>query len=147
MTTPAGDSRQSKAKGRVEPRQGRGLESGGIPFPSLCSQEVAEPLEVSDSEEQSGPLATTKARYDLRSGIARLLKPGDGSRGPAVCGCGFSAFNAEAVAVHMSMNDRRASVSGVYRCDSISACPVCTVRRAREVEERLLEALRTAVQN
>ncbi|GAB5426629.1 MAG: hypothetical protein Devi2KO_00880 [Devosia indica] len=140
MSVCAGERRPRKAEGRAEDREAGQLESGGNPFPYPDNREVAEPLQASGSEEESGPLATTKARYDLRSGIARLLKPADGSRGPATCGCGFSAFNSEAVAVHMSMGDRRASVSGVYRCDSISACPVCTVRRAREVEERLLKA-------
>ncbi|MHA6731585.1 hypothetical protein [Devosia sp. A369] len=139
MTAHAGEGRPGKPAGRADRGEGRGLrvEVSGFspPTPEVGDQPA-------DREELPHLLSTTKGRYDLRSGIARLLKPADGGRGPATCGCGFAAYNTDAVSVHLSGPEgkRKASVSGVYRCDSISACPVCTVRRAREVEERLKEA-------
>lgn len=138
MSQHAGKGRPSKAEGRADPGEARGLRVEVSGFPSPTPEVGDQPA---DQEELPPLLSTTRGRYDLRSGIARLLKPADGSRGPATCGCGFSAYETDAVSIHLTGPEgkRKASVSGVYRCDSISACPVCTVRRAKEVEDRLKE--------
>lgn len=148
MTTCAGKGRPSKAEGRADPGEARGLTEEVTRFPHTATPEVAEPSEEADSPEETPHLlATTKGRYDLRAGIARMLKPADGSRGPAVCGCGYTAYNTDAVTVHLvgAEGKKKASVSGVFRCDSISACPVCTISRAKEVEERLVTATKACL--
>ncbi len=138
-----GESRPGKAAGRAEPGEARVLTEEVSRFPPATNKEVAAPSKRAESEEEPPHLlSTTKGRYDLRAGIARMLKPADGGRGPAVCGCGYSAYKVDAVAIHLVGTGvkRKASVSGVYHCDSISACPVCSIRRAKKVEERLTTA-------
>lgn len=90
-------------------------------------------------------LASTKGRYDLRHGVASILRPDDGGRGPSVCGCGISGYNVDSVRVHQSRQGK-ASASGVFRCDSAVLCPVCSVSRAMAIEERLTIAVQACVE-
>lgn len=64
-----------------------------------------------------------------------LLRPEDG-RGPAVCGCGRPGHEVLEVGLHLR-EDGSARTSGVYRCDSPWLCPVCSIRRAKERQERV----------
>ncbi|MBZ9705355.1 hypothetical protein LB543_01250 [Mesorhizobium sp. ESP7-2] len=122
------------------------LDSREATFPLSSSN----PLKPTDSAESGGAkpshlLATTKGRYDLRHGVASMLRPDDGGRGPSVCGCGISGHNVEAVRLHQ--NDRgKARVSGVFRCNSAVHCPVCSVKRAMEIQEGLTEAVQACIE-
>lgn len=131
----------------ADPAGGR-LVSRGIPFlfPSAAPAREADNDDGVQAEEESRPhlLATTKGRYDLRHGIVSLLRPDDGTRGPAVCGCGLSGHDVDDVAVHLS-EEGRAYVTGVFRCDSALLCPTCAPRRAFEIQERLTKAVEACI--
>lgn len=118
-----------------------GLVSGGATFPST-SQNEEEREEQGDASDC--PLTTTRGRYDLRHRIARMLRPADGTKGPAVCGCGRAGHEVDNVAVHLSA-EGRAYATGVYRCDSAVLCPTCSPRRAFEIQERLTRAVQACV--
>lgn len=129
------------------PSGGTPLGSRGVPFLSLSAAPAREADNVqAEDEEESRPhlLATTKGRYNLRHGIASLLRPDDGTRGPAVCGCGLSGYEIDNVTVHLS-EEGRAYVTGVYRCDSAVLCPTCSPRRAVEIQERLTRAVQACI--
>lgn len=117
------------------------LVSGGATFPSTSPNE--EEREEHDDASDC-PLTTTRGRYDLRHRIARMLRPADGTKGPAVCGCGRAGHEVDDVAVHLSA-EGRAYATGVYRCDSAVLCPTCSPRRAFEIQERLTRAVQACV--
>jgi len=129
----------------------RPLVSRGGTFLSSVSNEDINHNKSDDSPplttaiDDNSPLTTTKGRYDLRHAIASTLRPDDGTRGPAVCGCGLSGDNVDDVAVHLSEGGR-AYVSGVYRCDSAWLCPTCAPRRAYEIQERLTAAAQACIE-
>jgi len=130
--------------------EGRGLVSRGDTFLSQKTAAVFNdnsPDDLSSTTEvdDGGLLTTTKGRYDLRHAIASLLRPDDGKRGPAVCGCGLSGHNVDDVAVHLNENGR-AYVTGVYRCDSAWLCPTCAPRRAIEIQDRLTAAAQACIE-
>lgn len=136
--TRQGDAGTAAAGGR--------LVSRGIPFLSPLTSTPAREVD-NDDEEPEAPahlLATTRGRYDLRHSIASVLRPDDGTRGPAVCGCGCSGHEVDDVAVHLS-DAGRAYVSGVYRCDSALLCPTCAPRRAVEIQDRLTNAVQACI--
>ena len=81
-----------------------------------------------------GPLATTKQRYQLQAGIARLLR-GKNGRGPSVCGCGRVAFEKTEVGVYLNEGGR-AGLIGATRCGSLFLCPVCAMRRSMQLGDR-----------
>lgn len=83
------------------------------------------------------------SRWRLKAKVARLLRPEDGSRGPAVCGCGAAGFEVEAVRVHL--RDSGAGASGVYRCDSPWLCPTCAPARAKDRQARVAEVIEAAM--
>ena len=124
-----------------------GLVSRGIPFLSPTSSTAREADNDDQSQEPARPhlLATTRGRYDLRHGIASLLRPEDGTRGPAVCGCGLGGHDVDDVSVHLS-KEGRAYVTGVYACDSAFLCPPCSRRRALEIQERLTRAVQACIE-
>jgi hypothetical protein len=64
-----------------------------------------------------------------------MLRDPDTGRGPAVCGCGMAAYTATEVTLARD-GEGGARASGTHRCDSLWLCPVCTFRRAKEVQER-----------
>ncbi|MEZ2408104.1 hypothetical protein AB6806_14900 [Bosea sp. RCC_152_1] len=74
-----------------------------------------------------------------------MLRPADGTKGPAVCGCGRAGHEVDDVAVHLS-EEGRAYATGVYRCDSAVLCPTCAPRRAFEIQERLTRATQACVE-
>lgn len=128
------------------------LDSRGIPFPAPpvatagAGRDTSTVLPAFLHQSATGLLATTKQRYDLRHGVAVLLRPEKGGRGPAVCGCGTPGGlrgdpkSADRdVHVHLTAK-HRAYVSGVYRCDSAWLCPVCVARRASEIQARIENA-------
>jgi hypothetical protein len=130
--------------------EGAELVSRGNTFLSKTPNEVvndnkAEETSIAIEVDDDAPLTTTKGRYDLRHGIASMLRPDDGTRGPAVCGCGFSGHNIDDVAVHLN-EDGRAYVSGIYRCDSAWLCPTCAPRRAFEIQDRLTIATQACIE-
>jgi hypothetical protein len=130
--------------------EGRTLVSRGNTFLPKKPNEVVndnKPDEDSGTVEvhDHAPLTTTRGRYDLRHSIASMLRPDDGTRGPAVCGCGLSGHEIDDVAVHLNGN-KRAYVSGVFRCDSAWLCPTCAPRRAFEIQERLTVAARACIE-
>jgi hypothetical protein len=118
-----------------EPREERAaLRNEGLRFHE--GRKSAPLAERPDPEFRS---PTTSERWRLLRSIAMILKPReqeqDGKaqkRGPSVCGCGFGAVVNETVNVHLRQTGSRyrASVSGVYRCDSPWLCPNCSVRMA-----------------
>lgn len=124
---------------------GARLDSRGATFLSPVSNpQSASGAAGNEGSEPSHLLASTKGRYDLRHGIASMLRPEDGGRGPSVCGCGISGFNVEAVRVHQ--NERgKAHASGVFRCDSAVLCPVCSVKRSMEIQQRLTVAVQACI--
>lgn len=122
-------------------REGR-LVSRGATF--LLPSQDEEEREPQD-EDTASPLTTTRGRHDLRHGIARMLRPTDGTRGPAVCGCGRAGHEVDDVAVHLS-DEGRAYATGVYRCDSAVLCTTCAPRRAFEIQERLTRATQACVE-
>lgn len=128
----------------------RSLVSRGNTFLSKTPNEVVNDNKVEATNavievDDDAPLTTTKGRYDLRHGIASMLRPDDGTRGPAVCGCGLSGHNIDDVAVHLN-GDGRAYVSGIYRCDSAWLCPTCAPRRAFEIQDRLTVATQACIE-
>jgi hypothetical protein len=93
-------------------------------------------------EEENGGLSpVTKRRraWALRDTAAMLLRPADPEkRGPAVCACGRTGYEAQAVGVHLT-EAGTAWTSGTLRCNSGWLCTVCAPRRARERQERVAE--------
>lgn len=127
----------------------RSLVSRGSTFLSKTPNEVVNDNKTEETSvvievDDDAPLTTTKGRYDLRHGIASMLRPDDGTRGPAVCGCGLSGHDVDNVTVHLNENGR-AYVSGLYRCDSAWLCPTCAPRRAFEIQERLTVATQACI--
>lgn len=152
MTLPAGIPADINIYGDTTTAAGRRpLASGGVTFLSSVSNEDINHNKSDDSPppttaiDDNRPLTTTKGRYDLRHAIASTLRPEDGTRGPAVCGCGRSGHNVDDVAVHLSEGGR-AYVSGVYRCDSAWLCPTCAPRRAFEIQDRLTAAAQACIE-
>ncbi|UYO41962.1 hypothetical protein KQX62_11990 [Rhodopseudomonas palustris] len=144
MTLPAGIDADIDMWGdTTTTAERRSLVSRGNTFLSKTPNDVVNDKNV--EVEDDTPLTTTKGRYDLRHGIASILRPDDGTRGPAVCGCGLSGHNVDDVAVHLNENGR-AYVSGVYRCDSAWLCPTCAPRRAFEIQDRLTAAARGCIE-
>lgn len=79
-------------------------------------------------------------RWRLKAQVVGLLRPEDGSRGPAVCGCGRPGHEVEEVTLHRRESGA-AGVGGVYRCDSPWLCPTCAPARAQRRKERLQEVI------
>ena len=90
--------------------------------------------------EGDGFLSSTSKRFELRHGIGRMLRDPETGKGPAVCGCGRSGHDAEAVTI-----TRRESgaigVGGVFRCDSAWLCPSCAPRQTLDRQARVKEAV------
>jgi len=142
LKTTEADRREAAQRERVAVP----LDSRGATFHLTPSTPCgARGSEESDPVESAPLLSTTKGRYDLRHGVASILRPDDGGRGPSVCGCGISGYNVDAVRIHQSERGK-ASVSGVFRCDSAVLCPVCATSRAMAIEERLTAAVQACVE-
>lgn len=72
-----------------------------------------------------------------------LLRPADPEeRGPSVCACGRTGYEAQAVGVHLT-EAGTAWTSSTLRCNSGWLCTVCAPRRARERQERVAEVYDT----
>lgn len=123
------------------PRGAGALGSRGATFPPPLS-------EAGKSSADREPLLVASSavprRWSLLHKIQRLCRPRDGGRGPAVCGCGAPAREAESVSIHLrAVGDRMtptAGVSGVYRCRSPWLCPVCSAASAHVRAERVQRA-------
>jgi len=72
------------------------------------------------------------------------LRDPETGRGPSVCGCGYAGYEAPEVSLHRA-EDGRARTAGVHRCDSLYLCPVCTLRRAVEIQERARRFARASI--
>lgn len=89
------------------------------------------------------------SRWRLKAKVVKLLRPEDGGKGPAVCGCGMPGLEHGAEPGERRERDtvtihRRASgagVSGVFRCDSPWLCPSCAPARAKRRRERLEQVI------
>jgi hypothetical protein len=99
----------------------------------------------------AGGRPTTRQLWELTAFIGDSLRPegidpttGKRRRGPSVCGCGLGPRNSEGVHVHLrgSLSKPRASVSGVFRCDSHWLCPKCAPRAARARADRVQAVVR-----
>jgi hypothetical protein len=73
-----------------------------------------------------------------------MLRDPETGRGPSVCGCGFAGYEAAEVSLHRT-EDGKARTAGVHRCDSLYLCPVCTLRRAVEIQERARRFARASI--
>lgn len=122
------------------------LDSRGATFPPSSSNPyTATGSEKTEGEKPAHLLASTAGRYELRHGVASMLRPDDGGRGPSVCGCGISGHHVENVRIHQN-EKARAYASGVFRCDSAVLCPVCSVKRSMEIQERLTLAVQACIE-
>lgn len=113
---------------------GRALDSRGTTLPPAGSDGGEAPASGFPSHE----------RYRLQRGIARMLRDPETGRGPSVCGCGYAGYEAPEVSLHRT-EDGRARTAGVHRCDSLYLCPVCTLRRAVEIQERARRFARASI--
>lgn len=92
------------------------------------------------SSEGDGFLSTTSKRFELRHGIGRMLRDPETGKGPAVCGCGRSGHEVEAVTI--TRRDSGAiGVGGVFRCDSAWLCPSCAPRQTLDRQSRVKDAV------
>lgn len=92
------------------------------------------------STEGDGFLSTTSKRFELRHGIGRMLRDPDTGKGPAVCGCGRSGHDAEAVTI-TRRESGAVGVGGVFRCDSAWLCPSCAPRQTLDRQARVKDAV------
>lgn len=102
------------------------LDNRGATFPGGEAQEAWRP--------RNAP------RWRLKAQIVDLLRPDDGARGPAVCGCGRPGHEVEVVTLHRRESGA-AGVGGVFRCDSPWLCPSCAPGRAARRKERLEQVI------
>ncbi len=129
------------------------LANGGATFTPPLSSEAQRTKAKRQARQRRDETAraaapTTQRRWDLMSGISRMLRIGlaPDERGPSVCGCGRPGFDVDSVGIHRRTREdgtRRAFVSGVYRCGSGWLCPTCApavaaIRQARV--QRVVEA-------
>lgn len=111
---------KSHRRGVSESGPGRGrVQNGGASFPEGATQEIR----ASD-------------RWLLYSLIRKLLRPADGSRGPATAACGLPRDADEAVAL-LKRGEGSIGVTGVYRCKSPWLCPVCAPAAAKVRQQKL----------
>lgn len=106
--------------------EGEALDNGGATFPLKVQEEAWKP--------RNAP------RWRLKAQVVGLLRPEDGSRGPAVCGCGRPGHEVEQVTLHRRESGA-GGVGGVYRCDSPWLCPTCAPARAKRRKERLEQVI------
>lgn len=93
------------------------------------------PLQKGGEKEVLSAAVKRRRAWALRDVAAMLLRPEEG-RGPAVCGCGRPGHEVMEVGLHLR-EDGSARTSGTYRCDSPWLCTVCSIRRAKERQERV----------
>lgn len=125
---PAGGGASVRAPGgSAAPRRGALDNRGATLTPPLSS-------------EGDGFLSTTSKRFELRHGIGRMLRDPETGKGPAVCGCGRSGHEVEAVTI--TRRDSGAiGVGGVFRCDSAWLCPSCAPRQTLDRQSRVKDAV------
>lgn len=126
--SPAGGGASVRASGgSAGPRRGPLDNRGATLTPPLSS-------------EGDGFLSTTSKRFELRHGIGRMLRDPETGKGPAVCGCGRSGHEVEAVTI--TRRDSGAiGVGGVFRCDSAWLCPSCAPRQTLDRQSRVKDAV------
>lgn len=90
--------------------------------------------------EGDGFLSTTSKRFELRHGIGRMLRDPETGKGPAVCGCGRSGHEVEAVTI-TRRDSGAVCVGGVFRCDSAWLCPSCAPRQTLDRQARVKDAV------
>jgi hypothetical protein len=95
---------------------------------------------------QESRAPTTREKWDLKGFIGDSLRPDEidpqtskRAKGPSVCGCGMAAHDAEHVTFHLRTRNAkaRASVGGVYRCESARLCPTCALAVAAKRQKRV----------
>lgn len=91
-------------------------------------------------DEAGGFLKTTSSRFELRHGIARMLRDPETGKGPSVCGCGRSGHEVEAVTL-ARRESGAVSVGGVFRCNSAWLCPSCAPSQTLDRQERVKNAV------
>lgn len=101
------------------------------------------PLRGEGEKGRLSPIVKRRRAWALRDQAAMLLRPDDPEkRGPAVCACGRTGHEIQAVGVHLT-EVGTAWTSGTLRCNSGWLCTVCAPRRARERQERVAEVYDT----
>lgn len=101
------------------------------------------PLREEEEKGQLPPVTKRRRAWALRDQAARILRPDDPEkRGPAVCACGRTGHEIDAVGVHLT-EVGTAWTSGTLRCNSGWLCTVCAPRRAKERQERVAEVYDT----
>ncbi len=133
---------------QVRPKKGR-LGSGGATVPHRGNEASTLPRQVAQTSIRSG--SSTVKRWSLLSRIQRLCRPAEeGTRGPAVVGCGMPGHDATSVNIHLrtaaDTGEIRAGVSGIYRCGSPWLCPVCATKKAHDRAERVQAAANATFQ-
>lgn len=106
--------------------EGAALDNRGARFPGGVNTEK--------------PKLQNASRWKLKAQVVGLLRPSDGGRGPAVCGCGRPGHEVEEVTLHRRESGA-AGVGGVYRCDSPWLCPTCAPARAQRRKERISQVI------
>lgn len=86
----------------------------------------------------SSKVEKRRKAWALRDQAARLLRPGDGSKGPGVCACGRPGFEQDTVEYHLN-DEGVGRTAGVLSCDSAWLCAVCARKRAVERAERVAD--------
>lgn len=101
------------------------------------------PLKGEEEKVRLSPIVKRRRAWALRDQAAMLLRPDDPEkRGPAVCACGRTGHEVQAVGIHLTETGA-AWTSGTLRCNSGWLCTVCAPRRARERQERVAEVYDT----
>lgn len=101
------------------------------------------PRRGEEEKARLSPIVKRRRAWALRDQAAMFLRPEDPEkRGPAVCACGRTGHEVQAVGVHLT-EAGTAWTSGTLRCNSGWLCTVCAPRRARERQERVAEVYDT----
>lgn len=141
--------REKDAEGDPQGRQAAQLGSGGATVPRSGGVDHTLPRQVESSYSLSG--SSTINRWALLHKIQKISRPADpDQRGPAVCGCGMPAHDANSVNIHLrtaqGTGEIRPGVSGIYRCGSPWLCPTCATKKAFDRAERVQDAANATFQ-
>jgi len=112
---------------------------------ALTTEELRFREAIEAQRHQPDLLTATSQRFALLHRIGQMLRDPATGRGPAVCGCGRSAFGADGEPVAEVSVVRRegggVAIGGVYRCGSGWLCPVCAPGQTIERQRRVADAV------